>query len=190
MGTLEVLHCPALLRKEFWIFGKEFQRVRVLYCKVWCLSLCLNYTCQINSITKVKNNLDNNGFSGIWFKVDSKKTIIPVIHQIFHDVHLQNCHSEMSNNRCVNYNIIKVNENFERYLAKLKYWDLANLRCFRCGDTKTAVESNTYMFSLVLCSLCNSGDYADEFHLFMKCPYFSSHRALHVTPYYYVRPSV
>ena len=108
--------------------------------------LHLSNECHSKWITKVKSILDNNGFSGIWFNVNmcSNKSFLPVIHQTIKDVNFQNWQSEMSNNkRCVNYNIIKVNEKFERYLSKLKYWDRVNLCRFRCGDTKipTAVES-------------------------------------------------
>ena len=70
-----------------------------------------------------------------------------------------------------------MNEKFDNYLSKVKYWDIVNLCRFRCGDTKipSAVQRKADSINLVLCSLCNSGDFADEFHLVMKRPYFSPH---------------
>ena len=51
--------------------------------------------------------------------------------------------------------------------------DLRRVEFCRINDSLEPDNQGKADVNPVLCSLCNSGDFADEFHLVMKCPYFS-----------------
>ena len=66
---------------------------------------------------------------------------------------------------------------------------------FRQSSHKLLVERGRWMkpklqYEMRKCTLCNSGDIEDEYHVTLICQHFKDLRTKYIKEYYYLRPSI
>jgi hypothetical protein len=79
---------------------------------------------------------------------------------------------------CINYRLFKSMFECELYIKKLPTFLAISLMKFRCRNTKLPVVKLRYD-NLVYspeCTLCDSGEIGDEFHVLLKCPFLKEER--------------
>ncbi len=90
------------------------------------------------------------------------------------------------------YKEIKTTYESETYLTfKIN----KQFRTFRHSSHKFLVERGRWEkppipYNERICTLCDTGDIEDEYHVAIKCVYFKDKRAKYIKPYYYERPSM
>lgn len=148
-------------------------------------------------ITKVKESLNNCGFSNLWYIQDSN-TINPVwfknaLNLRLSDMSSQNLLSEIGTHECCsNYRIFKETICVEPYLDLLNFRGKNVLTRLRCRNYMLPVNSDRYSKESKLdqyCKHCNNGEIGDEFHYLLTCPKFTEHRRKFIDKYYYVHPN-
>lgn len=153
-----------------------------------------NETYEPKWIAKIKQILDEIGFSNVWSEQEVVNTewFKKSAELRISDIALQNWRSEIERNRlCTNYRIFKDDLCFEKYLLELGPADRINLCRFRCGNSRLPSKESRYVANIehVSCTLCNSNEPGDEFHYTLVCPAFNQARKLYIKPYYFTRPN-
>ena len=147
----------------------------------------------------VKNILFNTGFGYVWNtqSVENDQLFVNRFEQRCKDIHIQQCFADIErSNRCRMYREIKTTYGTETYLncTLSKQLRIFFTKC-RLSSHKFLVERGRWdkppiVYHERKCTLCNSGDIEDEYHVAMKCTYFKDIRVKYIKPYYYVRPSM
>ena len=112
-------------------------------------------------------------------------------------MHIQECYSSIEKqNRCRLYRNIKPNYKMESYLLNNYNKELRQcLTKIRMCSHKLLVERGRWQRPKLeyrdrLCTMCEERDIEDEYHVLMKCTYFSIIRKKYLRSYYSHRPSM
>ena len=107
------------------------------------------------------------------------------------DIALQKWRTDVfTHKNCLNYRIFKENLTFEKYLCTLKTLAKIHLCKFRCGIHKLPISNKRFDENAAIkCKLCEKGDFGDEYHYVLVCPFCNTARKRHLQKYYYNNPS-
>ena len=145
-------------------------------------------------IVKIKQILDENGYSNIWDVQANINTkwFISSIDLKLKDIALQNWKTELERNRlCTNYRIFKEESKFENYLTRLAPVEKIDLCRFRCGNHRLPIKEARYNSNKeYVCTLCDSNEPGDEYHYVLVCQALRQSRKRFLKSYYYTRPNV
>ena len=135
-------------------------------------------------ITWVKDLLFRYGFGIVWIteNVGDNNEFIYVFKQRLIDCALQDWHTEITQSRkAIHYRHFKTLLNVETYLKLdiLLKFKIAFSR-FRCSaHNLLLVETGRHHnipYDDIICALCNTQYIEDEYHVFMKCPFYNNLR--------------
>ena len=127
----------------------------------------------------------------------NEKVFLATFEQRLKDEFIQKCFSDIRNSdRCRLYKEIKIVFECESYMN-------CNIRqdvrvCFtklRLSSHKFLVERARWLkvkvpYTQRTCTLCNSNDIEDEYHVTLVCEYFRDVRKKYIKPFYYQRPNM
>ena len=150
-------------------------------------------------IRHIKDLLCCHGFGNIWNdqSVMNEKVFLATFEQRLKDEFIQKSFSDIRNSdRCRLYKEIKTVFECESYMN-------CNIRrdvrvCFtklRLNSHKFLVERARWLkvkipYTQRTCTLCNSNDIEDEYHVTLVCEYFRDVRKKYIKPFYYQRPNM
>ncbi len=189
------IHIKACIIK-YWIKLINSEPNRLIYI---IYQEMLRNTEQYKWIEYVRKTLQCHGFGYVWDRqqVDDSKTFMHIFEQRSKDMFIQQCFTDMNNSsRCRLYREIQttygtvpyiscnINANLRMYYSKL-----------RLSSHKLMVERGRWakpqiQYTDRRCTLCDSGDIEDEYHIILLCDYFSDIRTKYIKQYYYRRPSM
>ena len=98
-----------------------------------------------------------------------------------------------SSSKGKNYNLFKIDVNFENYLSKLSKKHYSTLLKLRLSNHRLPVETGRWENIPIeerKCTVCEDNDIGDEFHYLFVCNYFKSERKQFLTPYFYKKPNI
>lgn len=179
---------------NFWIRLLAGKTSKLSY-KMYLYMLHSN---EINSkwINQICNILDYSGRHDIWAR-QSNDIILStgkLIKQNLLDQFLQKWNSQLQeSSKGRNYNLFKLDLNFEGYLRTLNGSLLLTMFRFRTANHKLPVETgrwNNIDLPERKCQLCDKRDLGDEYHYLLSCKYFRSERRASIDPYFYQSPNV
>ena len=138
---------------------------------------------RITWVTHVKDLLFRYGFGIVWLteNVGDDDVFINVFKQRLIDCALQDWHTEITQSRkALHYRHFKTLLNVETYLKLdiLLKFKIAFSR-FRCSAHNLLVETgrhNNISYEDRICTLCDTQSIEDEYHVFMKCPFYNNLR--------------
>ncbi len=171
--------------------------VRVAYDAM--LNTLVTNPSRVTWVSRVKDILQQTGFGYVWLNqaVDNPRQFILSFEQRCKDMHIQKCFTDMATgSRCRLYREVKSEYIIEPYLRYNTCRDLRiNFTKVRLSSHRFMVERGRWLKPKVqyedrLCTLCNEHDIQDEYHIMMKCAYFTAIRTKYIKKYYYVRPSM
>ena len=160
--------------------------------------LHLNNTYHSPWLIKIKSILCNSGNPSFWLNQEffpSKIFMNNIISKQLEDQYIQNWNLEVNQNRkCINYRIFKDRHGFEKYLLQLDFSEKTSLCNLRTGNHKLPISKQRYTnnqveFADITCTLCNSGDICDEYHVLFVCNFFEEKRKILLKKFYYNRPN-
>ena len=160
--------------------------------------LHLNNTYHSPWLMKIKSILCNSGNPSFWLNQElfpSKIFMKNIVSKQLEDQYIQSWNLEVNQNRkCINYRIFKEKHGFEKYLLQLDFLDKTALCNLRSGNHKLPISKQRYtncevQFDDLSCTLCNSGDICDEFHVLFVCKFFEEKRKILLKKFYYTRPN-
>ena len=179
---------------QYWariINSKNYKLSKLMYSLL--LKMHDNNVYKSKWLSKIKEIMDNNGFSFLWGQSQvNSRWLKNALSQRIKDGEMQTWQSEVNNNRfCNSYRLFKQTLSFEPYLSKLEYIERINLAKFRCGCHKLPISVNKYVDSddPKLCTLCDRNEQGDEYHYVLVCPKFMDERKRYLKRYYHDRPS-
>ena len=149
-------------------------------------------------IRYVKNLLCSSGFSGIWEQqfVQDERKFIKQFEQRSKDIMQNGFNVIRESSRCRMYKEIKQVHKPERYLTININKNLRTVFTkFRLSSHKLLVERGRWKslkldYELRKCTLCDSGDIEDEYHVTLICEQFVDIRKKYIKRYYHRRPSM
>ena len=150
-------------------------------------------------IKYMKTLLCSSGLSGVWEQqlVHDERKFIKHFGQRCRDMYIQDGFNDIqSSSRCRMYKEIKQVHKPEAYLTiNNKKKGRASFAKFRLSSHKLLVERGRWTISklhyeLRKCTLCNSGDIEDEYHVTLVCEQFADARRKYFKKYFYMRPNV
>ena len=190
LGELGKLPLAETIRSRvllFWFKIVTNKNKHKLSCIMYQLARKMfNSSVEYNSkwITYVKTSLEDLGLSFVWITQGTldksqqtwfKNTVNRQIKDRF--ITVWRAGTEASPN-CINYRLFKSMFECELYIKKLPTFLAISLMKFRCRNTKLPVVKLRYD-NLVYspeCTLCDSGEIGDEFHVLLKCPFLKEER--------------
>ena len=126
--------------------------------------------------------------------IENPKSIKMQISKTLSDLYIQEWHSKIaSSSKGLNYNLFKVDANFENYLSILSRKHYSTLLKFRLSNHRLPIETGRWENIPIeerKCNICEINDIGDEFHYLFVCKYFKSARQRFLTPYFYKSPNV
>ena len=146
-------------------------------------------------LNKVKNLLNDNGFSDVWTVPNSvnKKKFLPILKRRLIDNFIDETRRSLEASSSMSL-YKEINQNFELspYLTKIVN------RKHRNASAKLRVSSHNLKIESVRptgtrariarenrkCIICNSNDTEDEFHFVLICPVFDDIRRIYIKRYY------
>ena len=147
----------------------------------------------------IQEFLSKTGFGYIWDQqaVHDPKQFIKAFKSRCQDIHIQECFGEIDkSNRCRLYRNIKDTYEMEPYLLINYNRELRQcLTKMRLSSHKLFVERGRWLKPNVVyeqrtCTVCDSKDIEDEYHVLIKCPHYTDLRKKFIKSYYYCRPSM
>ena len=150
---------------------------------------------------KVKNLLDNNGFSDVWTYPNSvnKKKFLPIFKRRLIDNFINETRRNLEASSSMSL-YKEINQNFELspYLTKIVNRKHRNaLAKLRLSSHNLKIESGRHTSTRARiarenrkCIICNSNDIEDEFHFVLICPVFNDIRRIYMKRYYTKNPSM
>ena len=150
-----------------------------------------------HSLLFVKKIQCDTGFSGVW-----QSQTIPTgidlfnnnILQRLRDQFIQQWNSDIDNSpEFINFRMLKLNFDIEKYLISLPSALWIPLCKFRCRNHKLPVEKfrqNSEDRNLRYCTLCHINEVGNEFHYVLKCPFFAEQRLLLLCKRTFTHPSI
>ena len=181
---------------SFWIKiseGKPSKLSSSFYKLIY--KLHLNNTYHSPWLMKIKSLLINSGNPSFWFNQDlfpSKIFMKNIFSKQFEDQYIQTWNLEVNQNRkCTNYRIFKEKHCLEKYFLELEFPERTALCNLRTGNHKLPISKQRYTNNEidVNCTLCDSGDIGDEFHVLFKCKFFEEKRKILIKKFYFTRPN-
>ncbi len=158
------------------------------------------HTNKVNCWTRqIKQLLCTTGFGYVWEEqaVYNEKLFLKLFEVRCKDMFRQKCLSEIeSSNRCRLYANIKCSHEMEPYLLHNYRRDIrSNLTKIRLSSHKFLVERGRWQkpkmeYTQRICTLCDSSDIEDEYHILMTCSHYIELRHKYIKQYYYRRPSM
>ena len=196
-GTLPIENIIHNRMISFWIKvseGKTSKLSTSFYRLIY--KLHLNNTYHSPWLMKIKSILCNSGNPVFWFDQEnfgSKLFMKNILSNQFENQFIQSWHIEINENRkCTNYRIFKEKHCFEKYLLELEFSDKIALCNLRTGNHKLPITKFRYTNDAdinVNCSLCESDEICDEFHVLFNCKFFEEKRKIFFKKFYYIRPN-
>ena len=108
------------------------------------------------------------------------------------DQYLQSWNLEVNQNRkCTIYRIFKEKHGFERYLLELEFAEKMALCNMRTGNHNLPISKQRYTNDEVdvKCTLCDTDETCDEFHVLFVCKFFEEKRKLLLKKFFIKRPN-
>ena len=161
----------------------ESKLTRIMY-KLMLSHYNTNGNCKSGWLSFVKKSLDELGLSFIWLTQGSLESchfelFKDIISRQVKDQFVSNWRSKVNDSTsCTNYRLYKVDFECERYLKELPTFLAISMLKFKCRNVKLPVVVRQYDYTLDsnICTLCDSNDVADEFHVLLKCTFFNDER--------------
>ena len=166
---------------SYWyriVNGKQSRICNILY----KLARALHENDQSNYesqwIAHVKTLLDRSGYGEMWFNGNTpltEKHYKHLLKQRWDDIWRQEWRNDVMQHRdCANYRIFKTEPTLEPYLKHLSKAKCKTLARFRCRGSKLPIAQWKFAQGspLPVCSQCNLGAVADEFHILLECRKF------------------
>ena len=142
-----------------------------------------------NWAKKVKNLIDNLGYSYLWYNEKITKLQLDNMIRSVHDQYYQQLFSDLRNSpKLDTYCLIKTTFETEKYLTKVTNVNhRIALTKFRCATHKLLIEEGRYRNiprEDRICIKCNMNEVETEYHFLLVCPFYRDirHRIL---PKYY-----
>ena len=141
-------------------------------------------------IRHIKDLLCCNGFRNIWNdqSMTNEKVFFATFEQRMKDEFIQKCFTDIrDSDRCRLYIEVKTVFGCESYMNY-------NIR-LRISSHKFLVERARWLkvkvpYTQRTCTLCNSNDIEDEYHVTLVCEYLRDVRKKYIRPFYYQRPNM
>ena len=151
-----------------------------------------------NWLSKVKDLLDNTGFSDIWLQHDiiDLSSFYTVFKQRLLDQFIQSWYASISNSQSLElYRHFKTNFCYESYLDEVPSKFRIAFSKFRMASHQLRIVTGRYGNNRIernqrLCNICNSGEIEDEYHFLIICDAYKDIRVKYLKKYYYTKPSV
>ena len=181
---------------SFWIKiseGKTSKLSTSFYKLIY--KLHLNNTYHSPWLMKIKNILYDCGNPSFWSEQDlfySKIFMKNIVSKQREDQYLQSWNLEVNQNRkCTIYRIFKEKHGFERYLLELEFAEKMALCNMRTGNHNLPISKQRYTNDEVdvKCTLCDTDETCDEFHVLFVCKFFEEKRKLLLKKFFIKRPN-
>ena len=195
-GTFPISNLVQNRMISFWIKvseGKSSKLSTSFYRLIY--KLHLNNTYHSPWLMKIKSILCNSGNPSFWFNQVgyAPKTFMKnILSKQLESQYIQNWNLEVNQNRkCTIYRVFKEKFGFEKYLLELEFSDRTALCNIRTGNHKLPISKSRYTEQEedTTCTLCNSNDICDEFHLIFVCKFFEEKRKLYLKKFFFNRPN-
>ena len=198
VGKYPIVHRIYTRMIAFWIKiseGKASKLSSIMYKLIYRLHQNGSY--QSPWLTRIKKILSDSGNPNFWREQEflaPKGFMKKVIASQLENQYLQEWTAEVDRNRkCISYRIFKDTFSFEPYLKNLHFIDRRSLCKFRTGNHPLPVTKSRYVAGGggvdTRCTLCDTGDICDEFHVLFICKFFEEHRKKYLKTNYFRRPS-
>ena len=143
---------------------------------------------------KIKNILYDSGNPSFWSEQDlfySKIFMKSIVSKQQEDQYLQSWNLEVNQNRkCTIYRIFKEKHGFERYLLELEFVEKMALCNMRTGNHNLPISKQRYTNEVdVKCTLFDTDETCDEFHVLFVCKFFEEKRKLLLKKFFIKRPN-
>ena len=188
IGKLPVSDVIRSIVLSFWFKIVTCSNDRKLVCIMYKLARKMfeNHDIYVSKWLKyVKTSLDELGLSFLWISQDLlvkeqldwfKNTVHSKISDSFMAKWRASVYESPS---CINYRLFKSTFSCELYIKKLPTFLAITLMKFRCRNTKLPVFKNRYdPLHSTSCTLCDSGQIGDEFHVLLNCEFFKEERKI------------
>ena len=147
-------------------------------------------------LEKVRNTLNDLGFSGFWFEqwtnLPPLSSFKKKIKERMMDQFVQTWTGELQNNELFyNYRIFKKQFQLEPYLLVLPQRLIPPLVRFRTLNHRFPIQTGRAQGidrQYRICRKCNKG-LGDEFHYLLECEHFSENRRQFIKPYFFRYPN-
>ena len=135
---------------------------------------------------KIKQQLDNLGFSDLWFNEHVNIAHYHLIKQRVTDHYIQKWQSDVnSSSRLTYYSKFKTSFELESYLINIKNDTLRKqLSKFRLSSHNLAVETgrhNSIDINNRICLFCNQNQIESEYHMLLICPKYRTLRQTYLS---------
>ena len=199
LGIKEIAEYIENRMLNFWYniaTGEENKISTILY--KWIKALYDKNSFKSVWLDKIKSILDKVGMSSSFNSItnDNKTWFKNTIKQKLNDIYHQNWSATVfSNSTCINYRVMTVHKNLQKYLLKLPSQYRYAICKFKCANHKMPIVNGRYANIAVddrKCTLCNlkPKEIGDEFHYLFKCPFFKEERVRYIKRYFYNHPNM